>query len=365
MRNIFKFLSIIAGLLFFAACKKDEARTTLHQGTFLTAASSGLTASATTLVLDSANGGSGNAVTFNWPVVSFGEGILVSYTLQFDIPADSFKSPINVSVGVGATSKAYIANDFNKLVYQSLGMAAGTAGTLLVRAKADVNQYTGSSSSVPSSYSNMLTMTVTPYQIILVFPTLWVPGNYQGWNPPTAPTLASVKSNGSYEGYVNITGGTPLFKLTAAADWNHTNYGDGGNGTLSALSTASNLTVPAAGYYRILASTTALTWSATATTWAIIGDAPTASNNWGNDVPMTFNAATGVWAVTTACVAGNFKFRANGDWNNSMNNFGDNAPADGIPDYNGGNIPITAAGNYTITLDLSHSGNYLYTIKKN
>lgn len=365
MRNIFKLLSISAGLLLFAACKKDETRSKLQLGTFYTAASSGLTASATTLVLDSSNAGSGKAVTFTWPVVNFGEGVLATYTLQFDIPADSFKSPINVSVGVGATSKSYTANDFNKLVYQSLGMAANTAGALLVRAKADVNQYTGASSSVPSSYSNTLPMTVTPYQIILVFPTLWVPGDYQGWNPATAPTIASVKSNGSYEGYLNITAGTLQFKLTAAADWGHTNYGDGGNGTLSTAGTAGNLTVPAAGYYRLLASTAALTWSATATTWAIIGDAPTASNNWGNDVPMTFNAASGVWTVTTACVAGNLKFRANGDWKNSLNNFGDNAPADGIPDYNGGNINIPSAGSYTFTLDLSHSGNYLYTIKKN
>ena len=365
MRNIFQLLSISAGLLFFMACTKDETRTSLRPGTFGAVTSPRLAATATTLVLDSSDGGSKDAVSFSWPAVNFGKDVLVTYTLQFDIPADSFKTPISVAVGIGAVSKSYIASDFNKLVYQSLGMPANTAGTVLVRARADVNQYTGSASSVPSSYSDTLTMTVTPYPIILVFPTLWLPGDYQGWDPPSAPTIASVKSNGSYEGYLNIKGAT-LFKLTAAADWNHTNYGDGGSsGTLSTASTAGNLTIATAGYYRILASTTALTWSATATTWAIIGDAPTASNNWGNDVPMTFNAATGVWTVTTACVAGNLKFRANADWNNSLNNFGDNAPADGIPDYNGGNIVIPAAGNYTITLDLSHSGNYLYTVKKN
>lgn len=364
MRNICTLLSVSA-LLLLAACRKEETRTTLSQGTFLTTASTGLSASATTLVLDSSNGGSNKAVTFNWPVVNFGDGVLVTYTLQFDIPSDSFKSPINVAVGTGVNSKAYIATDFNKLAFQSLGIPANTAGAIQVRAKADVNQYNGSASAVPTSYSNTLSMTVTPYPIILVFPTLWVPGDYQGWNPSAAPTIASVKSNGSYEGYINITAGTLQFKLTSAADWNHTNYGDGGGGTLSSSGSAGNLTVPAAGYYRLLASTSALTWSATATTWAIIGDAPTASNNWSSDVPMTFNASTGVWSVTTACVAGGFKFRANGDWTNSLNNFGDNAPADGIPDYNGGNISIPSAGNYTITLDLSHAGNYLYTIKKN
>lgn len=364
MRNIFKLLSISA-LLVLAACRKEETRTSLQQGTFYTAASPGLSASSTTLVLDSSNGGAGKAVTFNWPSVNFGDGVLVGYTLQFDVPADSFKNPITVSIGTGAITKSYTANDFNKLAYQSLGIPANTAGTIMVRAKADVNQYTGSASTVPSSYSNTVKMTVTPYQIILIFPMLWVPGDYQGWSPATAPSIASVKSNGSYEGYINITASSLQFKLTSDPDWNHTNYGDGGGGTLSTAGNAGNLTVPAVGYYRLLASTSGLTWSATATTWAIIGDAPVASNNWGSDVPMTFNASTGTWTVTTNCVAGNFKFRANGDWNNSLNNFGDNAPADGIPDSNGGNISVPSAGSYTFTLDLSHAGNYIYTVKKN
>ena len=64
--------------------------------------------------------------------------------------------------------------------------------------------------------------------------------------------------------------------------------------------------------------------------------------------PMTYNTANGTCTVTTACNAGNFKFRANSDWNNNLNNFGDNAPADGIPDYNGGNISIPVAGTYTL-----------------
>lgn len=363
MRNIIKLLLVFVALG-FVACRKDGTQPSLLYGTFYSAASNGLASAKTTLVLDSTKASSTTATTFSWPAVNFGDGVLATYTLQFDVPTDSFKNPISVAAGTSVLSKTYTVADLNKLVYQSLGLPAGSAGTVLVRAKADANQYNGSASTVPSAISNTVTMTVTPYQIILIFPNLWVPGDYQGWDPASAPTLASVKSNDIYEGYLNVpSGGTYEFKITTDASWNKTNYGDGGSGTMS--TSGGNMKFPGGGYYRVAANTAALTWSVTATTWAIIGNAPTASNNWGNDVPMTYNAASGTWSVTTAMVAGEFKFRANGDWTNNLNNFGDNAPADGIPDYNGGNIQVTAAGNYTVTLNLSHSGNYIYTLKKN
>jgi hypothetical protein len=363
MKKIALLLTISTGLLFLASCKKEGTLATYKPNSFQPSA---LTASGSTLVLDSTNAASTNAVTFNWPSVNFGSAVTPTYSLQFDVPADSFKSPTTVILGSGV-SLIYTVKDFNKLAFASLGLPANVTGTMVVRVKADVNQSNGASSTVPSVYSNTINLTVTPYQIIVIYPDLWVPGDYQGWNPPTAPTVASIHSNGVYEGYVNIpAGGTLQFKFTDVPTWNDLAYGAGaGPGTMNTAGSAGNLSVSAGGYYRLAANTSALTWSATATTWAIIGDAPIASNSWANDVPMTYNVNAGTWTVTTACNAGNFKFRANGDWSNNLNNFGDNAPADGIPDYNGGNISVPVAGTYTFTLDLSHSGNYIYSLKKN
>jgi len=77
-------------------------------------------------------------------------------------------------------------------------------------------------------------MTVTPYQVIINYPSLWVPGDYQGWNPASAPKVSSKFGNGNYEGYVNIpSGGTYAFKFTSDPDWNHTNYGRSGTVTIS------------------------------------------------------------------------------------------------------------------------------------
>jgi hypothetical protein len=109
---------------------------------------------------------------------------------------------------------------------------------------------------------------------------------------------------------------------------------------------------------RLRANTTNLTWSYNKiNTWGIIGE----FNGWSADALMTFNASTGVWTITRDMPAGKFKFRANSDWGI---NFGDNG-ADFKPEYDGSDISISAAGNYTISLDLSAGGNYAYTLKKN
>jgi starch-binding outer membrane protein SusE/F len=202
--------------------------------------------------------------------------------------------------------------------------------------------------------------TVTPVKVFATYPSLWVPGDYQGWTPDAAPTLASPTNNGSYEGYVNITPGSLEFKLTSDPDWSHTNYGDAGGGMLNAGG-GGNLTVPTAGFYQLKANTTALTWSATKVTWSIIGSAITTGPQWSTDVDMAFSDVSKLWTVTTDLAVGEFKFRANHDW---PINFGDDG-ADNVPDYGGANIAISAAGNYTISLYLSTAGNYYYMIKKN
>lgn len=193
--------------------------------------------------------------------------------------------------------------------------------------------------------------TVTP---VKTFSFLYVAGDYEGWNPATAPTLASVNSDGSYEGYVNVpSGGTYEFKLTSEPDWNGTNYGDGGGGTLS--TSGGNLTFPGAGYYKINANTTDNTWSVTATTWSLIGD----FNGWSSDADMTYDDGSKSWTGTiTVGSNGGFKFRANHDW--SLN-YGDSG-ADGSLEQNGDNLAITA-GTHTITLYLGNSGYYTYKIQ--
>ena len=195
---------------------------------------------------------------------------------------------------------------------------------------------------------------VTPVQL---YGVLYVPGDYQGWTPSSAATLASVKADGNYEGYVNITT-TGGFKFTNAPDWNHIAYGDtAGNGKSGVLNAGggNNLNIASAGYYFLQTNTTALTWSPTAITWGLIGD----FNSWNADVPMTYNATTQLWTGTISPgAAGGFKIRANAAWTLS---YGTGGPANSLTSNSGGNIPITA-GTHTITMDLHIPGYYTYSI---
>jgi hypothetical protein len=200
------------------------------------------------------------------------------------------------------------------------------------------------------------TFTVTPVQLYNV---LYVPGNYQGWAPASAPNLASIKQDGKYEGYVNLTDNTG-FKLTDVPNWNGTIYGDAGagnTGVLTSTNGGNNMLAPGVGYYFIQADTKANTWSATQVTmWGLIGD----FNGWSTDVPMTYSASNNDWTATfTGAAAGGFKIRLNGAWTTS---YGTGGIANSLTTSSGGNIPFPA-GTHTVTFWLNSAGYYSYSIQ--
>lgn len=171
---------------------------------------------------------------------------------------------------------------------------------------------------------------------------------------------------GLFEGYVAITGsGLQYFKYTNAPDWNHINYGDGGNGTFSTDGNAAGLSVPNGGYYELTANLNNNTWTATATTWSIIGDAT--PGGWSTDTQMTYDPVNQVWTVTAQMLSnGSFKFRANDEWvvDFGINGSGALQYADNpFFGYTAGlnNLTVPANGTYIITLDLHVSDKYTYS----
>jgi hypothetical protein len=201
--------------------------------------------------------------------------------------------------------------------------------------------------------------------------SLSVPGDYQAWNPATAPLLAPVNgAPGKFEGYVNFTGGGPhFFKFTSAPDWTHTNYGDGGTGSFSTDGKAAGLSVPEGGYYELTADLKNNKWTATKTNWSIIGNAT--PGGWKTDTAMNFDPATQLWTVTADMkAAGSFKFRANDAW---LIDFGvdDSGNLQYVDNpfltYNPGfkDLTVPTDGNYTITLDLHVPGKYSFKLSKN
>lgn len=215
------------------------------------------------------------------------------------------------------------------------------------------------------AYSNIQTITVTPYQSIeVVLPLLAVPGNHQGWSPSTAPLLAASAPDGTdFEGFVWLDGEYKFVAPDASGnfEWGNTDWGDDGTFTgILVEQDEANCNATTAGYYQVWANTGTLTYGANPTEWGIIGSAT--PGGWDNSTAMTYNNATGTWSVTLDLEGGQeFKFRANDAWDI---NFGDSGN-DGSLEYGGDNILVAETGSYTVTLDLSQPRAYTYTITQN
>ena len=359
---------MLIALILFSSCKKAGTQLDLQDGKFTSPALRSLQ-NIDHLVLTTTTENS-PVLKFQWSPADFGPTPVISYTLQLDKLSDTtdghhWENAVNLIIDKNTLEYEFTGKYLNNVI-SGLGLLGGMAHDIVFRVKADLNQNNGSTSTIASAYSNALWISVTTYET-----NLYVPGDYQGWNPASAPIIAPVSgSPGKYEGYVNITGtGVQYFKFTNAPDWNHTNYGDGGGGTFSTDGAAGGLSVPEPGYYELTANLNNNTWTATKTTWGIIGDAT--PGGWGSDTQMSYDAASQVWIVTADMVQnGSFKFRANGAWSIDFGidaasdiQYADNPFFAYNPNLN--NLTVPADGNYTITLDLHTSQNYTYILHKN
>ncbi|HET9055260.1 MAG TPA: SusE domain-containing protein [Chitinophagaceae bacterium] len=333
------------------SCKKEETRVYLEKG-----APQLLSVSGTSFVLDSTKASS-EVVIFAWDAVRYGFPSGSSYSLQFDKAGGDFTNPVKVENIGTERKKSYTTAELNKLLLLA-GFPAGSASQVLVRLKSEI---AGASTAAPQ-YSNVVTLTITPYLVKVVYPSLFVPGNYQGWSPATAKTIAAFTANSNYyEGYINFPDPNIEFKYTDAPNWSNGIFGDANSsGTSGDISSpGDNFKVANAGYYRLTAELNEKKWTATKTSWGIIGDAtPT---GWGSDTDMSYDSVKDVWTITIALIGGKaIKFRANDEW---TINLGDKN-ADSILDYDGTDIVVAESGTYKVELDLSDAGNYTYRLTK-
>lgn len=363
MRSIINSCCFLTVAVSLFACKKEGDQYNLQPGAFSTNA---LTASTNTAVLTAA-AENDTALTYQWSQASFGPQPVVSYVLQLASPADTannWAAAKSFTIDNGNRSYSFVTKDLNNLL-NAMGLTPGAANTVVARIRANANQYNGAASTVPSVYTNTVTQQITSYSL-----DLFVPGDYQNWSPATAPKLSPVPGKaGLYEGYVYMPGaGQHYFKYTNAPDWDHTNYGDGGSGSFSTDGAAAGLSVPDGGYYYLTANLNNGTWTATKTTWSILGGAT--PGGWNTDTQLSYDDATQVWTVTANMISnGSFKFRANNAWalDFGLDASGKLAYADNpFLGYTAGlgDLTVPDDGSYTITLDLHTAGNYTYTLQK-
>lgn len=343
MKKITLFL-IIAGLFTFSSCE-ELIKTELDSNP--TASVLNLQDGAV-IVLDVAN--QNVPIFYLWDAADYGPQLVITYTLQMDKQGNGFADPVALGVVTNSTTLSIVTSELNNKLLAYLPDPAVPEAIPL-----EFRMMTGISPNVDPLYSAVIKQTITPYYVPVVYPVLNVPGSYQGWNPGDSTTaITSLKSNDKYEGYLMFPDNTE-FKY-ALGSWT-TNWGDdNADGTLEPG--GANILCPVGGYYKLNVDLIALTHSFVSTAWGVIGSAT--PGGWDNDTDMVWDEATKTWNVTMDLVVGEFKFRANDAWDI---NYGDNA-GNGTLQQDGSNIPIAAAGNYTITLDLSKTI-YKYKVKAN
>ncbi len=351
MKRIYLILTAIIGLFAISSCT-DEVNPILDATNFKAPVFDGASVGGS-IVLTKANAAQ-TARTFSWTKADFGFQAATTYTLQFDKAGNAFKAPLDVATTTQPTVTFTVADLNTKML--TLGLPYAQASNVEARIIANIGSNVQTLTSATNSFS------VTPYEVVIVYPMIYVPGSYQAasgytsdWSPDKAPSLYSLKSDNKYEGYVYIAADGSMFKFTKDPNWT-TNWGDDG---LDLKLDPNGKDIPtSAGYYKMNVNLSTLTYSTLKTTWGVIGDAtPT---GWDSDTNMVYDPVAKTWSVTMTLKAGKIKFRANDAWDL---NYGDNG-ANFSLEEGGSDIVITDAGNYTITLILSKAV-YTYTLKKN
>ena len=299
---------------------------------------------------------SAEVTTLVWDHADYGVQTEINYEVEMALAGTDFAT---IYSGGTTNSRFYTyTHESLNAIALAAGLVPYTAGDLDVRIKSSL----GTNGDVVA-YSNVITITVTPYTTDL--PKLAVPGNHQGWsdanNFESAPRIAaSGFGQTDYEGYMWLDGEFKFLAPNAGTfAWGNTDYGDNGDNSGILAETGESNCSAIAGFYRVRANTTDLTYTTTAVSWGIIGAAtPT---GWDSDTDFTYNPTTKKLEIASiALIPGDFKFRGNNAWNNGFD-FG-TVDADGYLQPGGDLTFAGTAGNYKVILDLSNPRQYTYEL---
>ncbi|MEJ7644758.1 MAG: SusE domain-containing protein [Chryseolinea sp.] len=353
-------VAFAAALFLLFCCEEDADLTVLKKVNF----TSSPQASADNIVVTEENKGE-TLLRVSWPEISFPVEGPVTYTLQFETPndtvgANAWAEAVKKEVGEDLLSTSYSGAELNEIAL-ALGIAPGAEGTIVFRVQ-------GAMSRNIFSKGTSLRLTSIDVPAIIDYPSLYIAGDYQGWNIGAPSKISSVNDDSQYEGYIYIPeGGTNEFKLYAQPDWGPTSYGFESEGKIMVANFAgANFVAPSDGYYWFAVNLNTMEYALVKTEWGIIGGATPGS--WDASTQMQYNAESQKWTVTANLTADALKFRANNGWDIQFGNLDGKLSYADHPLMEYVDLPaftIPSAGSYTVTLDLHIPGNYSYQIKKN
>lgn len=357
-RTLLLFLTFGALLFAFQGCEDNPTLTVLEEVSFTAPATS-----STDNVALTEDDSTANVITLSWEKVDYPIDAPVTYSLQFTAAGDTstWANMYEMEVGTDVYTATLTGKKLNTIATDELGLEPEVQSNMAIRVKSYVDR---------AAYSSPVTVSVTPYKVIVNLPSLWVAGDFQGWDIATAPAIVSPNDDGVYEGYIFIPpGGTNEFKIYGQQDWSPISYGTKNDSTvIEANYAGDNFSVPSDGYYLISIDLNKMILLFMKTDWGMIGGAT--PNGWDSDTMLEFNQETQSWSVTADMIAdGSFKFRANQEWklDLGLDDEGNLAYANHPwKDYvERPQLTVPEDGNYTIVLDLHEPGRYKYSITKN
>ncbi|BAP30826.1 uncharacterized protein CHSO_1789 [Chryseobacterium sp. StRB126] len=366
MKNIFKIISMVFIGLLVISCEKDEDQAVLQQ-----TKNSALASDAKTLVLLRDNEAD-KAVKFDWTNPQYNISVVYNNSLEFAKKDTGFKDAKSVDVNAKDLSTTYSVKEFNKIMND-----AGFLPEKIV--DVDVRMKTSVGNAV--FYSNVISMTVTPY--LAEYPPFYLVGEASavGWNAGNAQLLYKDENISTIYTYLEKG---KAFRFLGQQAWDPTNYSldaagiKDGNKYFKTWST--NLSVADAenikfngesGIYKIVVDSEPVKKTLTISSSSISLWNPTnlylvgSVNGWniGGAIPMT-NLGDGKFEHIIALSAGSqLKFVGQQSWGELE--WGD-LKADSNTGYlapkgSNGNIKFDGTGgNYKITVDLKLG---VYSIK--
>ncbi|MBR8535982.1 SusE domain-containing protein [Carboxylicivirga sediminis] len=346
--KIFQYIAVILlGAVLFSSCSEDDKLT--YNPELATESNISLPgADGLVFTKDDAD----ELITFEWSATDPGVSVQVDYVVElsttnvFDVVTTLAEtSETSVDIKVSGVNNALIA----------LELDPGVETQVYLRVLAKINENVEDISSAFKEY------TTTPYETIIDYPMIYVPGAYQGWSPGAENgRLYSYNFDNVYEGIIRITEtaeNNGEFKLTEGPSWD-VNWGgtltaDGDNYTGTVGGGDNFKVTPGTYMFRVDLDANTITLTKT-DYWGIIGEA---IGGWGDadDVIMHYNGQRMYWEATADFVAGGWKFRKNSSWGGDLT--GD---SNGNLVGSGDNISCDTPGKYHVTFDLN---NMTYTFE--
>ncbi len=335
--------------LFFSACTDTNSLDEIGPVVKLSTPPN-ITAGPDNLVFEEAN--ETNALTpITWSAADFGFSAATTYDVQIDVAGNNFSKPLSLGQTNGLVLENLTVFSLNNLLFAQ-GFPELTPLDFEYRIVATI------SDEIDALISPAKPLNVTLYEVIIIYPKLHLPGDYQEWDPATeVNVIFSLLSNKKYEGFNYFGVDDAIFKFTDGPSWD-VNWGDEEpDGILDPQGIGNDIPIGGtAGVYFLKCNINSLVYSIEPATMTAYGAATS-----NEDIGFDYDAENNQLTTTTDLAAGSLQFRANAGEGLIL---GDN-DVNGKLQIDGANISIADAGNYTINLKILNEAEYKYELIRN